>query len=196
MKITIEGKQIDLGDALRQRAEDRIVDAVGKYFGDGIDGSITFSRNGQMIQADCAVHIGHDIFLKSQGSDGDAHGAFDLAAERIEKQLRRYKRRLKDHHARQKQDGLANLMAQDYTLASDENETETDDLETGGADAHPVIIAETTASVPSCTVSDAVMRLDLANQSALMFRNLGNDRLNVVYRRSDGHIGWIDPAQA
>lgn len=194
MKITIEGKQIDLGDALRERAEDRLVEAVGKYFGDGIDGSITFSRNGQMIQADCAVHIGHDIFLKSQGSDSDAHGAFDRAAERIEKQLRRYKRRLKDHHARQKQDGLANLMAQDYTLASDD--TESDEVETDTAEAHPVIIAETTASVPSCTVSDAVMRLDLANQSALMFRNLGNDRLNVVYRRSDGHIGWIDPAQA
>ena len=194
MKITIEGKQIDLGDALRERAEDRLVEAVGKYFGDGIDGSITFSRNGQMIQADCAVHIGHDIFLKSQGSDSDAHGAFDRAAERIEKQLRRYKRRLKDHHARQKQDGLANLMAQDYTLASDE--TESDEVETDTAEAHPVIIAETPASVPSCTVSDAVMRLDLANQSALMFRNLGNDRLNVVYRRSDGHIGWIDPAQA
>lgn len=192
MKITIEGKQIDLGDALRQRVEDRINDAVEKYFGDGIDGAVTFSRNGQMIRVDCAVHIGHDIFLKSQGSDSEAHGAFDLAAERIEKQLRRYKRRLKDHHSRQKQQGIANMMAQDYVLASDDAEIE----EAETVETHPVIIAETTASVPSCTVSDAVMRLDLADQSALMFRNLGNDRLNVVYRRSDGHIGWIDPAQS
>lgn len=189
MHITIEGKQIDLGDALRQRVSERLTEAVGKYFGDGIEGSATFSREAHEIHVDCAVHIGQDIFLKSQGRHNDAHSAFENAADRIEKQLRRYKRRLRDHHAKQKQMGLAVTAAQAYVLAPDETE---DDTETVTGD-NPAIIAETRASVPTCTVSDAVMRLDLGQLPVLMFRNIGNDRLNVVYRRSDGHIGWIDP---
>lgn len=187
MKITIEGKQIDLGDALRERAEDRLVEAVGKYFGDGIDGSITFSRNGQMIQADCAVHIGHDIFLKSQGSDSDAHGAFDRAAERIEKQLRRYKRRLKDHH-KDRSEPVELFGASSYILASDESNT-ADEPES----LQPMIVAEMETKIPSLSVGEAVMQMELAGAPVLVFRNENKDGLNVVYRRDDGNIGWIDP---
>ena len=192
MHIIIEGKHIDLGDALRQHVRDRITDAVGKYFGDAIDASATFARDAGTIKVDCSVHVGHDIHLKSQGGGHEVYAAFEDAAGRIEKQLRRYKRRLKDHHSHQRQLGIAPVMAQDYTIARDDREEDDDDVPHGD---NPTIIAEGRTGVPACTVSDAVMRLDLAGQPVLLFRNLGNDRLNIVYRRPDGHIGWIDPAE-
>jgi ribosomal subunit interface protein len=191
MHITIEGKQIDLGDALRQRVTERLEAAVSKYFGDAIEGGATFARDARGVQADCQIHVGHDIFLKSRGSAGDAHSAFDEAAGKIEKQLRRYKRRLRDHHAKQRQDE-AILAAQDYVIAAEPEDAES----VAPSGEHPAVIAETRSTIPACTVSDAVMRMDLADQPVLMFRNLGNDRLNVVYRRPDGHIGWIDPSES
>ena len=192
MHIIIEGKHIDLGDALRQHVRERITDAVGKYFGDAIDASATFAREAHSIRVDCSVHVGHDIHLKSQGSGHEAYAAFEESATRIEKQLRRYKRRLKDHHAHQRQLGIAPSSAQDYTIAREERDDDDTDLPQGD---NPTIIAENRSSVPACTVSDAVMRLDLADQPVLLFRNVGNERLNIVYRRPDGHIGWIDPAE-
>ncbi|PJK31529.1 ribosome hibernation-promoting factor, HPF/YfiA family [Minwuia thermotolerans] len=190
MHITIQGKHIDLGDALRQRVTERLEAAVGKYFGDAIEGSATFAKDSGDIRVDCQVHVGQDIYLKSRGSAADAHSAFDDAANRIEKQLRRYKRRLRDHHARQHQLGQPARAAQDYVIAA---QTEDEEPEADRGE-HPAVIAETRAYIPSCTVSDAVMRMDLADSPVMMFRNLGNDRLNVVYRRPDGNIGWIDPS--
>lgn len=192
MHIIIEGKQIDLGDALREHVRDRLTEAVGKYFGDAIDASATFARDAHTIRVDCSVHVGHDIHLKSHGGGLEAYVAFEDAAGRIEKQLRRYKRRLKDHHAHQRQLGVAPMSAQDYTIARENPDVDESDLPHGD---NPTIIAENRASVPACTVGDAVMRLDLADQPVLLFRNLGNDRLNIVYRRPDGHIGWIDPTE-
>ena len=192
MHITIEGKHIDLGDALPQRVTERLESAVSKYFGDAIEGGATFSKDAQGVQVDCQIHVGHDIYLKSRGNAGDAHAAFDDAAEKIEKQLRRYKRRLRDHHAEQKRAGAV-AAAQAYVLAAEEEAEDDDGVAPGD---NPTIIAELRSSIPYCTVSDAVMRMDLADQPVLMFRNIGNDRLNVVYRRSDGHVGWIDPAES
>lgn len=191
MHITIQGKHIDLGDALRQRVTERLDAAVEKYFGDAIEGTATFAKDARGIQVDCQIHVGHDIYLKSRGSAGDAHSAFDDAANRIEKQLRRYKRRLRDHHANQRQLGVAAAAAQDYVIAA---QTEAEEPEEDRGE-HPAVIAETRAYIPACTVSDAVMRMDLADTPVMMFRNLGNDRLNVVYRRPDGNIGWIDPSE-
>ncbi|WP_417517538.1 ribosome hibernation-promoting factor, HPF/YfiA family [Minwuia sp.] len=190
MHITIQGKHIELGDALPQRVTERLEAAVSKYFGDAIEGSATFTKDAGGVQADCQIHVGQDIYLKSRGSAGDAHAAFDDAAEKIEKQLRRYKRRLRDHHADQKRVGAA-AAAQAYVLAA-EQAAEQEDEPQGDA---PTVIAEMRDFIPACTVSDAVMRMDLADQPVMMFRNLGNDRLNVVYRRTDGHIGWIDPSE-
>jgi ribosomal subunit interface protein len=192
MHITIQGKHIDLGDALPQRVTERLEGAVAKYFGDAIEGGATFTKDANGIQVDCQIHVGQDIYLKSRGSAGEAHAAFDDAADKIEKQLRRYKRRLKDHHAEQKRAGAA-AAAQAYVLASEEKDEEDDDIVTGD---NPTVIAETSSSIPYCTVSNAVMRMDLADQPVLMFRNIGNKRLNVVYRRADGHVGWIDPAES
>ncbi|WP_416898762.1 MAG: ribosome hibernation-promoting factor, HPF/YfiA family [Minwuia sp.] len=192
MHITVQGKHIDLGDALPQRVNERLEAAVEKYFGDAIEGGATFTKDAGGVQVDCQIHVGHDIYLKSRGSAGDAHAAFDDAAEKIEKQLRRYKRRLRDHHADQKRRG-ASAAAQAYVLASEARDDDEGEAATSGD--NPTVIAETRDYVPLCTVSDAVMRMDLADQPVLMFRNIGNDRLNVVYRRPDGHIGWIDPSE-
>jgi len=188
MHTTIQGKHLDLGDALKQRVTERLEGAVAKYFGDAIEANTTFSKDAKGFQADCQIHVGHDIYLKSRGAAGDAHSAFDDAAEKIEKQLRRYKRRLKDHHAEQKAAGTA-AAVQAYILAREADDEE--DIEVGD---NPTIIAESSSFIPACTVSDAVMRMDLAEEPVMLFRNLGNDRLNVVYRRTDGNIGWIDPA--
>lgn len=195
MQIQIKGKQIDLGDALREHVADRLDDAVVKYFGDAIDASVTLASDAGQIRADCAVHVGHDIFVKSHAMDHDPYKAFDDAAARIEKQLRRYKRRLRDHHTTQKDLAAQLISAQDYIVAPVEAEDGTIEDDTPLGD-NPAIIAETRASVPTCSVSDAVMRLDLTSDRVLMFKNMGNDRLNVVYRRDDGNIGWIDPQGA
>lgn len=192
MHITIQGKHIDLGEALPQRVTERLEGAVEKYFGDAIEGSATFAKDANGVQVDCQIHVGHDIFLKSRGSAGDAHAAFDDAAEKIEKQLRRYKRRLRDHHADQKRAGSV-AAAQAYVLAAEEQDNDEDDTAAGD---NPTIIAETRSSIPHCTVSDAVMRMDLGDLPVVMFRNIGNQRLNVIYRRPDGHVGWIDPADS
>jgi hypothetical protein len=139
------------------------------------------------------VHPGRGIVVRSQGEADAAHPAFDLALERIAKRLRRYKRRLRDHNRKEKSEAKQNpLNAQRYVIEqpADEEAPETETLE--GAD-NPVVIAETTTELETLTVSEAVMPLDLADRAALVFRNAGNGRMNVVYRRRDGNIGWVDP---
>lgn len=187
MKISVQGKQLDVGDALRQRIETTIEQIAAKYFGNPIDATVTMSRDGSVFRADVNVHVGKGISVTSEGASSDPHAAFDGAAERIAKQLRRYKRRLRDHHRGHAEEALP---AAQYVLAA---ETE-DGPEPEGLDGwEPVVVAEMATKIETLTVGEAVMRMDLASATALMFRNRAHGGLNMVYRRPDGNVGWVDP---
>lgn len=206
MQIKISGRRIDVGDALRGYVEDRLEAIVEKYFSRSLEATVTIGKKGPFFQVDCAIHVHQGIYLQSHAEADDAHAAFDLAADKVEKQLRRHKRRLKDRHvsARAGQEEEAALMAQAYVLRPEDDEsladTDKSDAIVNGKSANmvddqPVIIAETRTEVPLVSVGDAVMLMDLSDQPALMFRNRRNGQLNVVYRRPDGNIGWIDPME-
>lgn len=186
MQLSVKGKQLDVGDALRDHIRESMDRILDKYFGDAIEVGVTLSRQGHRHQAHLMTHIGRGIQLQAQGEADGAYSAFDLAAEHLAKRLRRYKRRLRDHH---KDQGAADetLPAQQYILADSGGES------TEPADECPVVIAEMSTDIPLLTVSEAVMRMDLADVPALMFRNRSHSGLNMVYRRPDGNIGWIDP---
>lgn len=190
MHITVTGKQIDVGDALRRHTQTAIEDIAEKYFGNVLEAHVVFSREAHLIQCDLQVHVGRGILVRSEADANEAYAAFDIAAERIDKRLRRYKRRLRDHHAHDKERERAEPLGRTYVLQPGEDE---------GApapeDEHPqaMVIAEMETPIPQLSVSEAVMRLDLADLPALMFRNSARGTFNVIYRRRDGNIGWIDP---
>jgi ribosomal subunit interface protein len=192
MQVSVTGKQIDVGDALRGRVDERLTELVSKYFDSPIDGTVVFSREGKgkQLRADISVHVGRGILMQGQGEADEAHAAFDTALERIAKQLRRYKRRLRDHHRKPGAEVPATFQAQQYVIAAnDEEETE----EQISPDGQPVVIAEMTSPIEAMTVGEAVMRMDLADVPAMVFMNSAHGGINVVYRRADGHIGWVDP---
>lgn len=189
MQITITGKQIDVGDAFRRHAEDKLGEAVGKYFDHGIDAAVVVSREAHLLRADISVHVGRRILVQGQGAGETAYLAFDGACERIAKQLRRYKRRLRDHHQRARR-AEAERAAQ-YVLAAPADEPE-DETPPAAHEGGPAIVAETTTEVETLTVGEAVMRMDLADVPALVFRSAANGSINVVYRRPDGNVGWVD----
>lgn len=185
MDIRISGHQVDTGAALQGHAADRLGGAVEKYFDRALSSQVTFGKSGSSFTCDIVTHVTHGMILKAQGSAHDAHLALDDSVAKIEKQLRRYKRRLTDHHERASQVRAEEEAA--YTIfAVDEPEVEI------VADA-PLIIAETSIDVPEGSVADAVMMLDLRNTPALLFKNAGTGRHNMVYRREDGSIGWVEP---
>ena len=187
MQLTVNGKQLDIGDALRGHIEENLPVIVTKYFENPTDAHVTMTREGKDFKADIAVHVGKGIMIQSQGSSEDPYAAFDTAAVHVAKRLRRYKRRLRDHH-RGKDESMAAVVAQHYVMEPHGEESE-------GQQAldQPVIVAEMTTSVESLSVGEAVMRMDLSGQPALMFRNRAHGGTNMVYIRSDGNIGWIDP---
>ena len=191
MQVSITGKQFDVSDAFRGHIEGRLSAAVEKYFGNAIEAHVTVSRQGNRFRADCSVHVGHGIFVQGHGEESDAYASFDGATERVEKQLRRYKRRLRNHHVKQRENEARNVRALSYVLA---NESDDED-QSEEADAGPVIVAESTTDIPTCTVGEAVMRMDLGNCPIIMFHNSAHGRINVVYQRADGHVGWIDPTE-
>jgi ribosomal subunit interface protein len=190
MQLSIKGKQIDVGDALRQHVESALVVIVEKYFGRAIEAHVSFSREAHMLRSDISVHVHRDLIVQGQGLAGDAYAAFDGAAERIAKRIRRHKRRLHDHHhdARVREVETDSLTARSYVIAEPDEETEAAE-----AGDQPVIVAEMTCEIPTLTVGEAVMRMDLADVPSFIFRNRAHGGLNVVYRRGDGHIGWVDP---
>jgi ribosomal subunit interface protein len=199
MNITISGKHIDVGDALRTHVEHNLVAAVGKYFDRPVDAHVVFSRNGHEFKCDSSVHLSTGLTAQAQAVNNEIYAAFDQATDRIEKQLRRYKRRLKDHH-HNRQDPVDLIEAQSYVLRShDEGESDASGRAEGngrdtGGDMQPVIIAEMTTDIKSLTVGEAVMQMELAHAPFLMFTNMANGRINVVFQRDDGNVGWIDPA--
>jgi len=187
---------MDVGEALRTRIEGELASGVGKYFDRATDAVVTVAKNGGGVQfeVDCLVHLPSGISLQSQGHGGDAHSAFGDAMEKLEKRVRRYKRRLRNHHA----DHKSPLPAEDapaYVLAPLQEDTDAGD-DAPAAESAPLVIAENTVSVRTMTVSTAVLQLDLTDQPALLFRNAAHGGFNVVYRRPDGNIGWIDPERA
>ncbi len=183
MDISIKGKQLDVGDAMRGYAEDQLNSAVSKYFDKALDATVILSRDGHMFRAEISVHAGRGMVMQGGARAGDPYPAFDGALDRITKRLRRYKRRLRDHH---KGRGATETLPAQYSIIA----TEDEDL---AVEDQPTIVAEMPHEIATLTVGEAVMRLDLAENPVMMFRNSATDGLNVVYRRADGNIGWIDP---
>ncbi|MEM9309877.1 MAG: ribosome-associated translation inhibitor RaiA [Pseudomonadota bacterium] len=187
MDIRISGHQVETGAALQEHASDRLSAIVQKYFDRALSSHVTFSKAAAgAFRCDIVTHVTQGTILKAQGEAHDAHVALDNAASKIEKQLRRYKRRLKDRHERAAQVRAEEMAV--YTIFA-VNEAEEEEV---AVDAPPVI-AETSVEVPTGTVADAVMMLDLRDTNALFFKNAGTGRHNMVYRRADGSIGWVEP---
>jgi ribosomal subunit interface protein len=198
MQLTVTGKQVDVGDALRDHVRETLESLLGKYFGTAIEAHAVFSREAHLIAVELSLHVGRGIVVNSRGTATDYYVAFDAAAERLAKQLRRYKRRLRDYHGKARLAAERSEMARSVVLAPVEEEDEAGDAgaETGTAadgGIAPVVIAEMSTELPQLTVGEAVMRMDLADAPVLLFRNRSHGELNVVYRRGDGNIGWIDP---
>lgn len=196
MDIRVSGHQVDTGEALRQHVEERLGGIADKYFSRAISATVTFGKgpHDYGFSCDIVAHVMQGVILKGSGTGQDAHPAFDAAAERIETQLRRYMRRLKDRHGVQVAAAAADLETLNgydagYTVfdAAEQVEEPAD---------NPLIIAETRVDVPDSSVSDAVMMLDLRNTNALLFKNSGTGAYNMVYRRGDGTIGWVEPQRA
>jgi ribosomal subunit interface protein len=188
MPFRVSGKNLDVGDALRGRVNARIAQAVDKYFDGGYSGHVTVAREGFGFRTECAIHLDSKVTLHAEGHAADAYASADQAALRVEKRLRRYHRRLKDHHP-ERLDGRGAVDAASYVIAAPEHES---DAELDGFT--PVIIAESTTKLKQMSVSDAVMELDMTGAPVLVFRHAAHGGINVVYRRADGHFGWIDPA--
>ncbi len=192
MQITVSGKQVDLSDALRDRVSEQLDLIAGKYFDDALEASVTFSRARSFFTCDINVHAGRGLTLRGEGEAADAHSAFDDAAEHIAKRLRRYRRRVNEH-ARDLTSRERPEAGRQYVLRQD------DDGQPSGVDSrsdtpsYATVIAESPAEINRLSVGEAVMRMDLADQQVLMFRNSATSELNVIYRRPDGNIGWIDP---
>lgn len=186
MQLSINGKQMDLGDALRAHITDKIEDINQKYFNRAIDATITLSPEGHAFtKSHVSIRVGKDIMVVADAQDTDPYASFDAASEKVAKQLRRYKKRLRDHHERLEEDNV--IPAQNYVL-SPEPESH-DELEKH----EPVVVADMVTNIQTMSVSEAVMRLDLSGENALLFRNAHHDGLNMIYRRTDGNIGWVDP---
>ena len=188
MDIRVSGHQVDTGAALQEHASDRLETIVDKHFSRALSSTVTFGKApASAFACDIVLHVNHGLILKSHGQAQDAHLSFDQAAEKIEKQLRRYKRRLKDRH----EQSAHALKEEDaaYTIFAAE-EPEVEEL----GEESPPVIAETRIDIPEVSVSDAVMLLDLRHTNALFFKNAGTGRHNMVYRRDDGSIGWVEPS--
>lgn len=185
--LRVSGKNVDVGDSLRQRVTEKITEALAKYFDHGWSGHVTISREGSGFRADCVLHLDSGTILEAHGGAQDAINAADDAVIKIEKRLRRYKRRLKDRtttmRAREAEQFAAN-----YVIEAPDEEAEEQE---GWS---PVTIAESTAALPELSVRDAIAELDLTGAPVIVFRHAGSGDINIVYRRPDGNIGWIDPS--
>lgn len=188
MQLTVQGKQMDLGEALRTHVSAKLEDLNSKYFNRAIDATVTFSPEGSAFtKTHITIRVGKDIMVNSDATENDPYISFDQAADKVGKQLRRYKRKLRDHHQRMEEAPADHFSpAYDYILSSEQNNAAEEEHE-------HLVIAEIATNIQTMSPSDAAMRLELSGQSALMFRNANHKGLNMVYVRSDGNIGWVDP---
>ncbi|WP_118133177.1 ribosome hibernation-promoting factor, HPF/YfiA family [Oceanicella sp. SM1341] len=187
MRIQIHGKQLDVGDALRTHVEENLTEAVSKYAERPVEAVVTFSRDRHEFVCDASVHISTGLTSQAKNRATDIYAAFDGCTDRMEKQLRRYKRRLKNHHPERNGDALPALDAAYSVLAGGDDEGEEPDT------LQPIIVAETKTTIRSLSVGEAVMQMEITDAPMLVFRNHKHGGVNVVYRRDDGNIGWIDP---
>jgi putative sigma-54 modulation protein len=187
MSFRVSGKNIDVGEALRRRIGERIAETLGKFFTGGYSGHATTGRDGFGFRTECAVHLDSGITLQAEAMAADAYASADQAALRIGRRLRRYKRRLKDRQASRPADVLE-VAVPNYVIAAPESDAQGEVTEFDS-----VIIAESTTALKRLSVSEAVLELDMTGAPVLVFRHAGHGRINLVYRRPDGHIGWIDP---
>lgn len=195
MRIKVTGRQFDVGESLPQHVEEKILDLVAKYADKPLETTAIFSRDAaKTYRCECSVQLSTGLTIQAEGRSPDIYPAFEQAADRVEKQLRRHKRRLKAHSTR-RSGGVNRVEATSFILTPYGDDEAHDALD-GAAALQPVIVAETKSSIPSLTVGEAVLQMEMADESVLMFRNEAHGELNVVYRRPDGHIGWIDPKGA
>jgi ribosomal subunit interface protein len=191
MPFRVSGKNIDVGEALRTRVTARIAETLAKYFDGGYSGHVTIGKEGYGFRTECAVHLDSGTTLHADGMAADAYASADEAASRIEKRLRRYHNRLKGH-APGRANGVAiEIDALSYVIAAPDHESEAEVTEFS-----PVIIAESTTTLETLSVSEAVMELDMTGAPVVVFRHAANGRVNIVYRRGDGNVGWVDPPES
>jgi ribosome hibernation promoting factor len=190
MPFRVSGKNIEVGEALRERISARVLEALEKYFDGGFSGHVTVGKEAFGFNTECVVHLDSGIVLRADSMAADAYLSADQAAEKLEKRLRRYHGKLKDYHANGRNNGHSadEALASDYVIAAPGHE----DSEEVSA-FNPVIIAESTTALKQLSVSEAVMQLDMTGAPVMVFRHASHGRINLVYRRSDGNIGWIDP---
>jgi ribosomal subunit interface protein len=188
MRIQVSGKHIDVGDALRTHCEQSVNESVGKYFDRPVEALVTFSKEAHEFVSDLSVHLPTGLNVQAKSRASEIYAAFEGSVARMEKQLRRYKRRLKDHH-RSRESPIEASDAFSYVLAASGHESEDQEPET----LQPVIIAELETRVQNLSVGEAVMQMELGGVPLLVFRNEKHGGVNVVYQREDGNIGWIDP---
>lgn len=190
MSVRVSGKHMDVGEAFRSRIEDRLDQSVAKYYDGNFSGTVVMSKDGPRFSTDCMLHLDTGVVFQAAGEAHDPEISFAEAAERIEKRLRRYKRRLKDHYAGgngQQRDVAYTVMAPPSPVGQNEMDEVPDDYS-------PAIIAETSLKVGTMSVASAVMELDRRDSPVVVFRNAGSGEVNIVYRRPDGHFGWVDPS--
>lgn len=194
MHITVAGKQVETGEALQTHVREGLGVIAKKYFDHALEANVTFRRDakGHGFVCDINLKAGRNLFMRGEGEGSDAHRAFEEASQHVAKRLRRYRRRVNDHARSLAAERERVEPARQVVLRAPEDEAE--EPQANGAD-HPAVVAETPGEIERLTVGEAVMRMDLAHVPVLMFRNRTSDALNVVYRRADGHIGWIDPGK-
>ena len=193
MVLRVSGKNLDIGTALREHVETRVAALAERYVTGLISGTVTFGPDGPGYRTDCNLRLTSGMSLQAEARAQDVYASFDQAADRVEKRLRRYRRRLKDHHPAQNgaapqesSPGPGGLITRYVIEAPDEEHEETQDFS-------PLVVAETAERVKSLSVASAVAELDLTGAPVIVFRHAGHGRINLVYRRTDGNIGWIDP---
>lgn len=203
MQVTVKGKQVDVGNALTTHVTKSLQEHVKKFFDNPIEATVVFSKEAHLIKSDIKVHVGKGILMQSYATSVEPYPAFDLALEKMSERLRRHKKRLREHH---KQD-IEQMAASYYIVRPEIEEAGAEEVKVAVKDknvktaeakplenaAYPTIVAEVGTHVSTLTVAEAVMRMDLANLPALLFKNKTNGRINMVYRRDDGNIGWVDP---
>lgn len=188
MRYQISGKHIDVGEALQSHVKTELDGVIGKYAERPTEAQITFSKDGHEFVCESSVHLSTGLTVNAKARSADIYASFDACGERMEKQLRRYKRRLKDHH-NQRRTPVESFGASAYIVAHDADGDDSSEPET----LQPIIVAETQTKIKSLSVGEAVMQMELAGENVLVFKNEGAKRMNVVYKRADGNIGWIDP---
>ena len=190
MQIEVNGKQIDIGEALRGHVADELTAAMEKYAERPTDATVTFTKDRHEFKCECSTHLSTGMKAQASGKSSDIYAAFNMANERLAKQLRRYKRRLKNHH----QARSASTPVQSFGASSFVIESDAADVEDASESLQPVIIAETATTIPVLSVGEAVLQMEIGEEPILMFRNERNNEIGVVYRRDDGNVGWIEPS--